>query len=210
MATSMTTAVIAAPQRKRRWLRWVWALLIALLLWLAMVALAIWSYADNSDSQKADAIVLLGASVVGTEPTPVFAARIDHAIDLYRQGRAPLLVLTGGTGSGDTVSEAQAAQQYMLARGIPDSAMQIEAASRTTAQNLRNAKPLLASAQAQRVLLVSDPLHMRRAVVLARRMQLDAHPSPTPTTRYVGIVSKLGFLARETWFYALALLGVAV
>ena len=206
----MTTAVIAAPKRKRRWLRWVWALLIALLLWLAMVALAIWSYADKSDSQKADAIVLLGASVVGAEPTPVYAARIDHAIDLYRQGRAPLLVLTGGTGLGDAVSEAQAAQQYMLARGIPASAMQIEAESRTTAQNLRNAKPLLAAAQAQRVLLVSDPLHMRRAVVLARRMQLDAHPSPTPTTRYVGIVSKLGFLTRETWFYALALLGVAV
>ena len=204
----MTTSVMTAPKRKRRWLRWVWALLIAVLLWLAMVALAIWSYADKSDSQKADAIVLLGASVAGTEPTPVFAARIDHAIELYRQGRAPLLVLTGGIGPGDAVSEAQAAQQYMLARGIPASAMQLDAESRTTAQNLRNAKPLLASAQAQRVLLVSDPLHMRRAVVLARRMQLDAHPSPTPTTRYMGIVSKLGFLARETWFYALLLLGV--
>ena len=205
----MTTSVMAAPKRKRRWLRWVWALLIAVLLWLAMVALAIWSYADKTDAQKADAIVLLGASVAGTEPSPVFAARIDHAIELYRQGRAPLLVLTGGTAPGDAVSEAQAALQYMLARGIPAGAMQLESQSQTTAQNLRNAKPLLAAAQAQRVLLVSDPLHMRRAVVLARRMQMDAHPSPTPTTRYVGLVAKLGFLARETWFYALLLLGVA-
>lgn len=205
----MTTSVMAAPKRKQRWLRWVWTLLIAVLLWLAMVALAIWSYADKTDAQKADAIVLLGASVAGTEPSPVFAARIDHAIELYRQGRAPLLVLTGGTAPGDAVSEAQAAQQYMLARGIPAGAMQLESQSQTTAQNLRNAKPLLAAAQAQRVLLVSDPLHMRRAVVLARRMQMDAHPSPTPTTRYVGLVAKLGFLARETWFYALLLLGVA-
>lgn len=201
---------MAAPKPRRRWLRWVWALLIAVALWMAMVALAIWSYADKTDAQKADAIVVLGASVVGTEPGPVFAARIDHAIALYHQGVAPLLVLTGGTGPDDAVSEAQAAQRYMLARGIPASAIRLEEDSHTTAQNLRNTKPLLTAAKAQRVLLVSDPLHMRRAVVLARRMQIDAHPSPTTTTRYVGAVSTLGFLARETWFYALLLLGFAV
>ena len=86
--------------------------------------------------------------------------------------------------------------------------MRSETSSQTTLQNLQQAQPLLNSLGAKRVLLVSDPLHMRRAVVLARQLGINAHPSPTPSSRYVSLGSRLGFLARETWFYAWQLLGV--
>ncbi|ARU05104.1 hypothetical protein CCO03_10750 [Comamonas serinivorans] len=191
----------------RRAVRWLACLLLALALWVAAVAASIWRYAGLHDPQAADAIVVLGAAVQGHGPSPVFAARIDHGVQLYQRGVAPLLVFTGGS-SGQGLSEAQVAQQHALAQGVPPAVMRVETQSRTTADNLRLAKPLLQAAGAQRILLVSDPLHMRRAVTLARRLGLDAHPAPTPHTRYVGLWRKTQFLARETWFQALLLLGL--
>ena len=200
-------ATTPTTRPKRRWLRWLIALLLALLVWLLAVAAAIWSYASRSDAQPSDAIVVLGASAPQGVPSPVFAARIDHAITLQQPGVAPRIVFPGGAGAGESISEAQAAQTYALARGVPAAAMLLETQSQTTQQNLSGAAPLLQQAGAKRVLLVSDPLHMRRAVVLARRQGLDAHPAPTPSTRYQSLGAKLGMLARETWFYALLLLG---
>jgi len=199
----------AKPSRPgKRWRRWLLALLLAVLVWLAAVAAAIWTYADKRDPGPADAAVVLGAAVTQQQPSPVYAARIDHAIDLYKAGTVPVLVFTGGTGAGDAISEAQAGVNYALARGVPASAMRSETSSQTTLQNLQQAQPLLNALGAKRVLLVSDPLYMRRAVVLARQLGINAHPSPTPSSRYVSLGSRLGFLARETWFYAWQLLGV--
>ena len=205
----MTSPAPTQSRPKRRWLRWLVALLLAVLVWVLAVAAAIWSYASRSDAQPSDAIVVLGASAPQGVPSPVFAARIDHAIALHQQGVAPRIVFTGGAGAGESVSEAQAAQAYALARGVPAGTLLLDTQSHTTQQNIRGAAPLLQQVGAKRVLIVSDPLHMRRAVVLARRQGLDAHPAPTPSTRYQGLGAKLGFLARETWFYALLLLGVS-
>ena len=177
----------------------VWALLAGAL----ALALDIAVYAGHSDARSADAAVVLGASVWTDQPSPVFAARIDHAVGLYRRGRVPLLILTGGRSPGDSLSEAAAAAAY--ARSVPRHALVCETASRVTEDNLRGAAAAVRARGLGRVLIVSDPLHMRRAVAMARGLGLDAHPSPTPTTRYRSLRSRAGFLLREVWYRAGAL-----
>lgn len=190
-----------------RWQRASLALLALTVGWLGLVALSIAFYAGTSADGPADAAIVLGASVADGEPTPVFEQRILHAVDLYRDGTVPALILTGGVGAGDVLAESEVARAYCIARGVPAHALSIETESRTTHQNLIQARRLAAGLGARRVLVVSDPLHERRAVTMGRDLGLDAHPSPTPTSRYVGVVARGRFLARETYFYARYLLG---
>src|SRR3712207_6648986 len=116
-------------------------------------------HSRQSDPAQADAALVLGAAVVDTVPSPVFEERIRHAVALQKAGRVRVLVMTGGLGQGDRVSEAEAARDWSIARGVPPSAILVETQSRTTHENLVNARPLLAEHGLRRVLLVSDPLH---------------------------------------------------
>lgn len=158
--------------------------------------------ASDDAAGPADAAVVLGAAVWGDTPSPVFEARIEHAVDLYRTGRVPLLVFTGGQSPEDSLSEAVAAAWWAQARGVPAGAMACETTSRITEQNLSGTAQLARTRGLGRVLVVSDPLHLPRAVRMARDLGLDAAPSPTPTTRYRGVRSRAVFLAREVYFTA--------
>lgn len=151
-------------------------------------------------ADEAEVAVVLGAAVLGDVPSPVFAARLDHAVDLYQQGRIERMVLTGGKSDEDRLSEAQAGALYVETKGIPATAILIEDQSRTTRQNLANAKRLLGAVFDERILVVSDPLHMRRAMAIAADLGLDARSSPTPYSRYRSMGTRLPFLAREIWF----------
>lgn len=181
-------------------------LLTLLIAWSLYLGGSIAWYASRSDTQPADAAIVLGAAVAQGIPSPVFEQRIRHALDLYHNGRVRVLVMTGGIGAGDTLAESAAARDYCLARGVPPRDILIETASHTTYQNLVQARSVLVKRGLQRALIVSDPLHMRRSVTLARDLGIDAHPSPTPTSRYVGWSSRGKFLAREVYFHARYLL----
>ena len=167
------------------------------------VATEIVGYAGNFDPGPADAALVLGAGVDGDRPSPVFTERLRHAVSLYRAGTVKALVLTGGRGPGDELGEAEAGRAYAMAEGVPASDVLVETASRTTFENMVNALPLLAGRSLVRVLVVSDPLHMRRAIRMARDVGIDAYPSPTPTSRYQSWASQLPMLAREVYFYTL-------
>ncbi len=151
----------------------------------------------------ADTAVVLSAAIYGARPSPVFEERIKHAIDLYRTRRVRRILFTGGVGERDVRAEAAVARAYALARGVPPEAILCEAGSRTTFENLLAARTLLGEERGrQRVLLVSDPLHMARALAMARELGLDAAPAPTPTTRFTGTRSRLRFLLRESYYLA--------
>jgi uncharacterized SAM-binding protein YcdF (DUF218 family) len=155
-----------------------------------------------SDPSPADAALVLGAGVWDSRPSPVFEERIRHAIYLYREGQVKALIFTGGLGAGDRLAEAEAARAYALARGVPGEHIYCETVSRITYENIVQASQIVDRQGFTRILVVSDPLHMKRAVAMARDLGLDAHPSPTPTSRYRTWKSKLGFLLREGFFYA--------
>lgn len=168
--------------------------------WLGAVAGWIATGPNVTGRESGEAGIVLGAAVIGDAPSPVFAARIDHAAALYKAGRVKRLVLTGGRSPEDAISEAAAARAYAQGQGVPASAILIEDRSRTTRQNIDNARKVLGGAAGQPVLIVSDPLHMRRAMAMAADAGLNAQPAPTPTSRYRSLGTQLPFLAREVWF----------
>ena len=188
---------------------YLWLVLKGMLLTFVLVALGMtvlaWrivDYGDSADSRdSADAALVLGAAAWGAKPSPVFRERIRHAVDLYKTGRVHWIVFTGGTPVPGYPSEAEVGRQYALKAGVPMTAMLAETESRTTWQNLQNAKTLAEPFGIRSYLLVSDPWHMRRAVLMANDIGLAVRPSPTASTRYRGWSSRLSFLGRETWLY---------
>lgn len=171
-----------------RWLgRLITAACVLLLAgWLASaVGVVVWSHRDGAERNTgADAIVVLGAAQYEGRPSPVLKARLDHAIDLHRRGLAPLLVVTGGRGYGDTTTEAAVSQRYAVKRGVARDAILLEDRGRTTSESMRAVAAMLATSaeRPRRVILVSDPFHMLRLAVLARRFSLAPVTSPTRTS----------------------------
>ena len=168
---------------------------------VTLVALRIYTYGNKVVDVKADAAIVLGAAVWSDEVSPVFRERINHALELYRTGKVGKIIFTGGQGNRNELTEAAAARHYAIKNGIPERDILIEEQSHTTYENVVNAKQVADANGLKRVLIVSDPLHMRRAVTMARDVGLEAYPSPTPTTKYQGWRSQLISLADETYHY---------
>ncbi len=173
---------------------------LAVLFWVVGVFFWIWTGPAERQGATADYAIVLGAAVYGDIPSPVFAARIDHAIDLWRDGRVRRIIFTGGRAQGDALSEAEAASRYARDRGVEASAIVTEGQSRTTVQNLEFSRPENLGIAPGTVLLVSDPLHLRRAMVMARTLGYDAQPSATRTTRYQSASTRVPFAMREVFF----------
>ena len=172
-----------------------------LLLLIGFIALRIYTYRNTVANVHADAAIVLGAAMWGEELSPVFRERINHALDLYRSGKVRKIIFTGGQGNNDEPTESSAARRYAVERGIPAEGILIEESSHTTYENLLYAKQVADAQHLKTVLIISDPLHMKRAVVMARDIGLEAYPSPTPTTRYQSVGSQLSLLAHETYYY---------
>ena len=137
---------------------------------------------QQDQRQPVDAIVVLGAAQYNGRPSPVLRARLDHALELYREGQAPLVIVTGGVGRGDTTSEAAVSRRYLVARGVPDSAVVVESEGRTTRASMNAVREWLRERRLRRILLVSDPFHMFRLRLEARRTALEAYTSPTESS----------------------------
>jgi uncharacterized SAM-binding protein YcdF (DUF218 family) len=157
------------------------AMLVSFALWLiSATSVLIWSARD--EAQPAQAIVVLGAAQYAGKPSPVLRARLDHALELWNRHLASLLILTGGTGSGDTTSEAAVGRTYAKRHGVPDSAILVENEGRTTSESMRAVAGMLEVRGLQSALLVSDPFHMLRLRILARRFGFTPYTSPTQTS----------------------------
>ena len=188
-------------KRAQSLLDWLWRLFMLLLLWLLGVAAWIIWVGDRDQAAPADAIIVLGAAAYDAKPSPVFEERIRHGLELYRQGYAPKLIFTGGFGgTGARFSESQVARRYALKQGIPARDILIESRSRTTRQNLVEAKRLMEARGMRRAILVSDPLHMARALRLSDELGIDALASSTPSTRFRSFHTSWRFLAQEIYF----------
>jgi uncharacterized SAM-binding protein YcdF (DUF218 family) len=158
-----------------------YALLAAFAAWiLSFLGVVFWGSRDMA--RPADAIVVLGAAQYAGRPSPVLKARLDHALDLFKKGLARRLVLTGGRGTGDTISEAAVGRRYAIKAGVADSAILLENEGRTTEASFAAAAEIMENAKLERAILVSDPFHMLRLQILARRYGVESVTSPTRTS----------------------------
>ena len=157
------------------------ALISLIMAWLvSAVSVLLWGARDRA--RTSDAIVVLGAAQYVGRPSPVLRARLDHALDLWQRGLAPRLIFTGGTGIGDTTSEAAVSRNYALKHGVPDTVILMENEGRTTRESLAAVSAIMHARQMRTAILVSDPFHMLRLRILATQYGVDAYTSPTKTS----------------------------
>jgi uncharacterized SAM-binding protein YcdF (DUF218 family) len=185
------------------WLRRIAGPVAGLLLlgWIGSV-IAVIVFAEHDGVRRpgqADAIVVLGAAQYAGRPSPVLRARIDHALNLWRARVAPVLVLTGGVGARDTTSEAAVSASYAMRHGVPESAIVLESEGRTTSESIRSVALVLRARDQTSVVLVSDPFHMFRVWILARRHGLDVVTSPTRSSPiWASVPASAGYIFSES------------
>ncbi len=181
---------------------WLWRFFLLLVLWLIGVASYIAYVGNRDEAAAADAVIVLGAAAYDARPSPVFEERIRHGIALYRRALAPKLIFTGGFGGrGARFSESQVGRRYAIRAGVPSKAILIETQSRNTRENLDQAALLMRAHRLRRAIVVSDPLHMSRALRLCDDIGIACLGSPTPTTRYRSIDTRWRFMLNEVYFF---------
>lgn len=176
----------AAPVKPRRWPRRslfvVLGLLLLGLLYLLVTYLQVRRQEGRDEARKADAIMVLGAAQFNGKPSPVLEARLSHAFDLWQQGLAPIIVVTGGKQPGDKFTEASSGAEYLIARGVPDAAIGREVQGKTSWESIAASARFLKAEGRTRVLLVSDPYHSLRIKGIAAEVGLTPYSSPTRTS----------------------------
>lgn len=177
----------------RRLLKLLLALVGLAVLYLGVTFVQVWLAARHDDRSPASAIVVLGAAQWNGKPSPVLAARLDHAAELYRAKVAPVIVVVGGKQEGDRVTQGLAGYRYLREQGIPDEALKVEVGGRDTYTELAATANILRSAGlGNDVVLVTSPYHALRAGGIAREVGLRAHVSPSSDA------SSFASYARET------------
>jgi hypothetical protein len=179
--------VTRRARRRRRWIvRTLLGVATALLLLVGYYGITlyqVWSTGHHRQNRAVDAIVVLGAAQYDGRPSPLLKARLDHAVELYEQQFAPVIVVTGGKQVGDRFTEASTSRKYLSQHGVPPSAILAEDQGHSTWQSLDGVAVLLAQrTKRPTVLLVTDPFHCLRAKLIAEELHLRAYVSATATS----------------------------
>jgi uncharacterized SAM-binding protein YcdF (DUF218 family) len=196
-------APVSRPRRRGRTgpVRWIALFVKATLLMVALGALylgvtlaQVWDASGDDDQQKAGAIVVLGAAQYNGRPSPALQARLEHALELYEAGVAPVIVLTGGRQSGDRYTEATSGYNWLRDRDVPDENLRKEVNGTSTWESLSATARFLKDEDIDEVVLVSEPSHAYRVQGIAEEVGLVAHVSPAESSGGASVRA----LVRET------------
>ena len=176
-------------------------LITVFITYVAYISISIYSYGNINELTRAEDAIVLGAGIEGSKPSPVFEERIKHGIWLYKNKYVDKLIFTGGKSDNSEYSDSSVARNYAIENSVPDEDIFIEDNSKITQENIFYAAQIAYDKNVTTVIIVSDPLHMKRAMLMAKDNNLIAYSSPTPTTKYMSQKTKLPFLAREVFFY---------
>jgi uncharacterized SAM-binding protein YcdF (DUF218 family) len=176
----------------------------------AYTTFRIWQVGQGDGRRQVDAIVVLGAAQYNGRPSGALAARLDHAIELYKAGYAPYLITTGGKLPGDNYTEAQTGYNYATKRGVPASAILMEQTGSTTLESVQNVRAIFDARGLRTALFVSDRSHMLRVLRVAEDVGIEAWASPTDTSpddidpdlHYKSMVHELGAMVQYVFVNA--------
>jgi uncharacterized SAM-binding protein YcdF (DUF218 family) len=180
------------------------AAVAAVLLLVAATALGIWWTARKDARPSSDAIVVLGSAQYNGVPSSIFEARLEHALDLYEDGVAPVIVTVGGKATGDQFSEAEAGREYLADAGVPDDALLAVQEGADTLESMRAVATQFDDRGWDTAVLVTDPWHAMRAERMAEDAGMDASSSPTRQGPAVQTrTTQFRYILRETAAYLL-------
>jgi uncharacterized SAM-binding protein YcdF (DUF218 family) len=172
--------------------RWPWVLLLfavvlaALGAYYAVSFVQVWSVGRSEQARPVDAIVVMGAAQYDGTPSPQLAARLDHVVDLWGDGLAPLVIVTGGNQPGDRFTEAEASEAYLVDRGVPAEAVLLENSGSNSYESLESVADMMSARGLGEVLIVTDPYHALRSRLIAEDVGMTAYVSPTPYSVVTG------------------------
>jgi uncharacterized SAM-binding protein YcdF (DUF218 family) len=180
------------------------AAVLAFVLVVASTALAIWWTARQNSQPASDAIVVLGTAQYNGVPSSIFEARLEHAIALYDDGVAPVIVTVGGKATGDQFSEAEAGRNYLSDSGVPGDALLAVPEGVDTLESMRKVSTAFDERGWSSAVLVTDPWHAMRAERMAEDAGIDAESSPTRQGPAVQTrATQFRYILRETAAYLL-------
>jgi uncharacterized SAM-binding protein YcdF (DUF218 family) len=184
--------------------RVVGAVVLALVLIVVSTALAIWWTARQDSRPSSDAIVVLGSAQYNGVPSSIFAARLEHAMALYKGKVAPVIVTVGGKEAGDRFTEAEAGRDYLAKAGIPRSALLAVPKGGDTLESMKDVAAAFGQHGWHSAVLVTDPWHAMRAQKMAEDAGMDAVSSPTRQGPAVQTrTTQFRYILRETAAYLL-------
>jgi uncharacterized SAM-binding protein YcdF (DUF218 family) len=178
------------------------ALLGAAFGWCHWVYVQIGTYAGQDQAVPSDAIAVFGAAEYDGKPSPVYHARLDHALELYRRGVAPLIITLGGAG-GDQYTEGAVGREYLMARGVPEEAIIAETESRNTEDSARRIAVIARANSIRRLVIVSDGTHLFRIHAICAADGLNVLTSPRPRVAVEGGSNQFARIAHEILSYTL-------
>jgi len=137
-------------------------------------------FPPDGTSETTCAIVFGSAVHEGREAGPGIRRRVDAAVDLFQQGKVQTLILSGGVGEGNTLSEAEVMRDEALKSGVPEDTLRLEKESTSTWENIKFAQPLAENCDS--LVAISDRYHLARIRIAALRQNLDMmfYPAANP------------------------------
>lgn len=181
--------------------KFIFLILSLFIVYILFTTVSIILYSKKDEKRSSDVAIILGAGTSNGELSPVYCERFRHGIWLYENGYVKALIMTGGYGENQTVSDARAAMDYAIEQGVPEYDIFIEEQSTITQENIAFSKTIMDENGFETAIIVSDPLHMKRAMLMAKDHGITAYSSPTPTSAYKSMKTKIPFLIREEFFY---------
>jgi uncharacterized SAM-binding protein YcdF (DUF218 family) len=170
-------------------------------LWVLWVDGQIRYYARRDDARPADAIAVFGAAEYDGRPSPVLRARLDHALQLYKRGLAPLIITLGGGEALDLHSEGGVGHDYLLAHGVPESAIIAETESDNTEQSAERLAVIARTNGLRTIDVVSDGSHLFRIHSICAQDGLQVYTSPRPPGRSIPLSQRFQRLTHEIVSY---------
>lgn len=177
------------------------AFVLIIIIYIAGNAVSVISFSKKSENISCDAAIVPGAAVGYEGVSEVYKQRLNHAIELYNSNQIKYIIVTGGVGEGNMYSDAYIAGMYLRSQGIPDSAILLEEKSTVTQENMKYSKEIMDENGLDSALIVSDPLHMKRSMLMAKDEGINAHTSPTESSAYKTFRTKAPFALREIFLY---------
>jgi len=158
------------------------AVAVTMFAYFAFTLLQVWSAGRSDHERPVDAIVVMGAAQYDGRPSPQLKARLDHVVELWREGLAPMVIVTGGNRPGDRFTEAEASRRYLVDAGLPASAIEGEDEGTSSWESIGNVADMADEWNVRTVVLVSDPFHSLRIRLMAEERGLTAYTSATDTS----------------------------
>jgi uncharacterized SAM-binding protein YcdF (DUF218 family) len=169
---------------RRHWIRWLCAVAAAACVaYVGSICAEIVRTSQKEQIQGADAIVVFGAAEYSGHPSPVYRARLDHAFDLFQRGVAPIIITTGGAAADPRYSEGGVGHDYLLHRGVPDTALIAETQATDTAESAQRIAVIMRENHMRNCVAVSDAYHVFRIRKLLQHEGVQVYVAPRPDSR---------------------------